>query len=233
MATAEAKMASLRRVPAVENMPLASDVHKMYVDQKEVNEVRKFLGPDEVVEMTVRQRKLRPGGSMITPTSFIATNRRLMIINRTRLGIRKDYEVILYRNITAVKLAHGLFSCSVLIRVSNADTGDGQGQQEAIGGIRPKEAEALTHYLNKKIINAHQADMQDADDGVSEGESSPTILLFISSESAFASLLRSPSISPSSLPFLRSPLSLSYPSTRMKTDDDIMPCSSLTLVMSL
>ncbi|MDE1811145.1 MAG: PH domain-containing protein, partial [Candidatus Micrarchaeota archaeon] len=139
-----------------------SDVHKMHVDQREVGEVRKFLGPEEVVEMTVRQRKLRPGGSLITPTSFIATNRRLMIINRTRFGIRKDYEVILYRNITAVKLAHGLFSCSVLIRVSNADTSDGQGQQEAIGGIRPREAEALTHYLNKKIINAHQADRQDA-----------------------------------------------------------------------
>ncbi|HVC58656.1 MAG TPA: PH domain-containing protein [Candidatus Acidoferrales bacterium] len=156
MASVQVKTVSLRRLTALEKMDDSPVPKSMHVDEREVDEVRRFLWPGETVELTVKQRKIRPGGSLITPTSFVATNKRLIIINRTRLGVRKDFEVIPYRYITAVKLLHGLFSCSVLIRVSSVDSGDGKGQNEAIGGIRPSEAEVLVHFLNKRMIEVHQ-----------------------------------------------------------------------------
>lgn len=155
MVVAETKLVSLRRAAVSEIKGRIGGISGMHVDEREVDEVRKFLWPDEKVELTVKQRKLRPGGSLITPTSFVATNKRLIIVNRTRLGIRKDFEVIPYRYITAVKLLHGIMSCSVVIRVSSVESGDAGGQAEAIGGIRPREAETLVHYLNNRIMESH------------------------------------------------------------------------------
>lgn len=157
MAVAGTRLVSLRRAAVSEIKGRIGGISGMHVDEREVDEVRKFLWPDETVELTIKQRKLRPGGSLITPTSFVATNKRLIIVNRTRLGIRKDFEVIPYRYITAVKLQHGIMSCSVLIRVSSVESGDTGGQAEAIGGIRPREADTLVHYLNKKIMESHHA----------------------------------------------------------------------------
>ena len=165
MTAGETKLVSLRRAAVSEIKGRITGTGGMHVDEREVEDVRKFLWPDERVELTIRQRKLRPGGSLITPTSFVATNKRLIIINRTRMGMRKDFEVIPYRYITAVKLQHGMMSCSVLIRVSSVESGDAGGQAEAIGGIRPREAETLVHYLNKKIMESHHSPAEEKQKG--------------------------------------------------------------------
>lgn len=151
----ESTTVSLRRAPLSMIKERIEGVSGLHIDQDEVRHIKKFLWPEEVVELTIKQRKFRPGGSLITPTTFVATNKRLIILNRTRLGIRKNYEVIPYRYITAVKMEHGLWSCSVIIRVSSVESADTGHQGEVIGGIRWREAETLVHYLNKRIMHSH------------------------------------------------------------------------------
>ncbi len=127
----------------------------MAVDLKEAEAVKGLLWPDEVVEETVKQRMLGPGGAVTTPTSVIGTNMRLIIVNRATLGLRKDYEVIPYRQITSVRLEHGIISSSVFIRVQGYDRDKGllkNGKEEGeIDGLHSKDANELADYLNKKI----------------------------------------------------------------------------------
>lgn len=126
------------------------------VDPSEIGLVRKVIWPDEEVEGTVKQRRIGPGGSVITPTSVVVTNMRLIIVNKTTLGFRQDYEVIPYNAIASVRLEHGLISSSVFIRVQGYDTDKGllkgSGRQEGeIDGLRNKDAEELADYINKKL----------------------------------------------------------------------------------
>jgi hypothetical protein len=58
----------------------------MAIEQEDLNLVKSSLWPDEVVEITVRQRRVGPGGAVITPTSVVATNKRLLIVNKIREG---------------------------------------------------------------------------------------------------------------------------------------------------
>ena len=138
----------------------------MGVDQGEVNAAKGILWPNERVDVTVKQR-LNPalGGSVITPTSVIATDKRLIILNRASLRFRTDYEVIPYRQISSVRLEHGIVSSTVFIRVQGYDQDKGllkNGKQEGeIDGLQNKEAQELADYINKKL---------EAMEDVAEGE---------------------------------------------------------------
>lgn len=126
----------------------------MGVNQSDVDSVKNLLWEGEEVEQTVQQRRVGPGGSVITPTSVIATNMRIIIVNKTTLGFRRDYEVIPYKQITSVRLEHGIISSTVFIRVQGYDRDQGllkNGREEGeIDGLRNNEAEELTDYINKK-----------------------------------------------------------------------------------
>ena len=130
----------------------------MGVDQGEVQAARSILWPDETVEMTVTQRRVGPGGSVTTPTTVITTDKRLIILNRASMGLRKDYEVIPYRQITSVRLEHGIISSSVFIRVEGYDRDQGllkNGNEEGeIDGLRNADAQELADYLNRRIDSA-------------------------------------------------------------------------------
>jgi hypothetical protein len=126
------------------------------IDPSDIGLARKVIWPDEEVEGTVKQRRVGPGGSVINPTSVIVTNMRLIIVNKTTLGFRQDYEVIPYNAIASVRMEHGIISSSVFIRVQGYDTDrgllKGSGKQEGeIDGLRNKDAEELADYINKKI----------------------------------------------------------------------------------
>jgi hypothetical protein len=127
----------------------------MAVDPEDANLVKKLLFDGEGVELTVKQRRVGPGGSVITPTSVVATNMRIIIVNRATLGIRKDYEAIPYKQIASVRLENGIISSSVFIRVQGYDTDKGllkNGRQEGeIDGLRNKDAVALSSFISKKI----------------------------------------------------------------------------------
>ncbi len=117
--------------------------------------VKEQLWDDEVVEETVRQRRIGPGGSLTTPTSVVCTNKRVFIVNKATFGLRKDYEVIQYRQITSVRFESGIFSSAVFIRVQGYDRSKGllsMGKEEGqIDGLHHRDAKGLADYLNKKI----------------------------------------------------------------------------------
>ncbi|MDE1871487.1 MAG: PH domain-containing protein [Candidatus Micrarchaeota archaeon] len=128
----------------------------MQIDTAELMLAKKVLWPDEEVEGTIKQRRFMPGGSLITPTTVVVTDKRLIIINRASLGFRQDYEVVPYNAIMSVRLEHGIITSTVFIRVLGYDTDrgllGGSGKQEGeIDGLKNKDATELTDYLNKKL----------------------------------------------------------------------------------
>jgi hypothetical protein len=129
----------------------------MAIDQSDLDSAKGVILPDEKVQMTVRQRRVGPGGSMTVPTSVIATDKRLIIVNKATLGIRKDYEVILYRQITSVRFEKGIISSSVFIRVQGYDKDQGLlkgGKEEGeIDGLNNADAKALADYVNQMVVD--------------------------------------------------------------------------------
>jgi hypothetical protein len=127
----------------------------MSVDKEEVEIVKDLLWPGEVPEVTARQRRIGPGGDIINPTSVVATNKRIIIINKTTLGMRKDYEVIPYGQITSVRLEHGIISSSVFVRVQGYDVDKGllkNGDEEGeIDGLKNDVAKSLADFIDQKI----------------------------------------------------------------------------------
>jgi hypothetical protein len=127
----------------------------MKIDPDDLKAVQKILWPGERVEGTVMQRRIGPGGSVTVPTSVVATDKRIIIVNRATLGLRHDYEVIPYAKISTVRLEHGIISSTVFIRVQGYDTDKGllkKGEQEGeIDGLRNKDAEDLTNLINLKM----------------------------------------------------------------------------------
>jgi hypothetical protein len=128
----------------------------MAVDQAEVGLVKSQLWQDETVELTARQRRVGPAGSLINPTSVIATSMRIIIVNKTTLGLHKDFESIPYRQITSVRYESGIISSSVFIRVEGFDTDKGflkgTGKQEGeIDGLNNADAKQLSDYIEKRI----------------------------------------------------------------------------------
>ena len=102
----------------------------------------------------IKQRKFGPGGDILTPTTIAATEKRLIIVYRTSLGMRKYYEVIPYRRITSVRIEHGLISSSLHFHVLGVDsekqvrTGKSEG---VIDGLRENEATSFGKFINRKI----------------------------------------------------------------------------------
>lgn len=132
----------------------------MGVNPDDVSAVKTILMPDETAMMTARQRRIGPGGSVINPTSVIATNKRIIIINRATLGIRKDYETIPYTQITSVRLEKGIISSSVFIRVQGYDRDQGlleRGKEEGeIDGLKAKDAKAFADFINQKLLEVQE-----------------------------------------------------------------------------
>ncbi|MCL4389253.1 PH domain-containing protein [Candidatus Marsarchaeota archaeon] len=127
----------------------------MGVDADEVNAVKNLLWPDERVILTAKQRRIGPGGSVTVPTSVLATDKRIIIVNKANLGIRKDYESIPYKQITSVRLEKGMISSTVFVRVQGYDKDKGllkNGKEEGeIDGLHGKDAKALADYLNSVL----------------------------------------------------------------------------------
>src|SRR5271157_4255810 len=117
----------------------------MNVDPEELKVVQDILWEGEQVRGTFKQRRIGPGGSVTVPTSVIATDSRIIIVNRATLGLRKDYEVIPYSKITSVRFEKGIISSTVFIRVEGYDRDKGLlkgGREEGeIDGLHNKDAQ--------------------------------------------------------------------------------------------
>jgi hypothetical protein len=125
------------------------------------------LWPDETIEIQVRQKRFGPGGSVVDPTTVIGTNKRIIIASRGAMGLRKDYEVVPYKQIVSVRLQRGVMSASVLIRLQGYDVGQGllkTGKDEGeIDGLNGDDAQALANFIEKKISGEPGAAAEGAD----------------------------------------------------------------------
>jgi len=91
-------------------------------DLKEVEKIKDTLMFDEKVLLVVRQSRIAPRGltrlgTITTPNTIFATNRRLIIRNPTMLGLRAGIEDFPYKNITSAKLHKGVFSSEIRLRI--------------------------------------------------------------------------------------------------------------------
>lgn len=145
----------------------------MAVDQGIIGSAKGILLSGEVPEITAEQRRVGPGGSVVNPTSVIATDRRLIIVNRATLGIRKDYEAIPYRQITSVRFEHGIISSSVFVRVQGYDKDQGllkNGREEGeIDGLSGKAASELADVINRHIANVGTEEERGAPEAAAGG----------------------------------------------------------------
>jgi hypothetical protein len=144
----------------------------MRIDPEELKAVKDILWQGEQVRGTFKQRMIGPGGSVMVPTSVIATDSRIIIVNRATLGLRKDYEVIPYSKITSVRFERGIISSTVFIRVEGYDRDKGllkNGREEGeIDGLHNKDAQDLSDFVNMKIAQAQEPNRQETylDSGV-------------------------------------------------------------------
>ena len=122
----------------------------MAEEHGEFSDIRELLGPNEQIEAQATQRRWGPGGDLTTPITLIATDQKLIIINRTRLGMRKDYEIVQYTNIVGTKMIHGFISSSIIIRIRGYKITTKSNKDE-IDGFVSGEAKSLVDFINRRI----------------------------------------------------------------------------------
>ncbi|MDE1870115.1 MAG: zinc-ribbon domain-containing protein [Candidatus Micrarchaeota archaeon] len=120
---------------------------------EEINDIKEILGPNEKIEAEATQRRWGPGGELMTPITIIATDSKLIVINRTKMGMKKDYEIVQYGNIVSAKLINGFISASIIIRVRGYKISS----TDEISGFITKDAKPLIDYINRKIGSAPSA----------------------------------------------------------------------------
>jgi len=116
----------------------------------EIEKISKSLLPGEEVLFVATQGRIVPGGSLTTPNTIFATNRRVIIRNPSLLGLRAGVEDYSYKSITGVKVEKGIFSSKVYITIP------GLGGMESIlrqHGIEEAELAAIPHEKAIELRN--------------------------------------------------------------------------------
>ncbi|HXV87535.1 MAG TPA: PH domain-containing protein [Nitrososphaeraceae archaeon] len=82
----------------------------------EIEKIEKILNSEEKVLLVARESRLMPGGSILTPNTVIATDKRVIIRDPYMLGLKSDLIDIPYDVITSVKLQKGVFTSTILFK---------------------------------------------------------------------------------------------------------------------
>ena len=82
----------------------------------EIEKVEKILNSEEKVLLVARESRLMPGGSILTPNTVIATDKRVIIRDPYMLGLKSELIDIPYDVITSVKLQKGVFTSTILFK---------------------------------------------------------------------------------------------------------------------
>jgi ribosomal protein S27AE len=125
----------------------------MAVNEDDVETVKGSLQPGETVEMTARQRRFGPGGSLFDPASIIVTNKRIMIVNRSTFSFRREYEFIPYGKIASVRLERGVTCSSLLIRVQGSSLESKPLREDIeegfVDGLSNRDAQAISDRIER------------------------------------------------------------------------------------
>jgi hypothetical protein len=118
-------------------------------NREEVDKISDILNPDEKVLLVAKQSKIKPGGSVLTPNTIYATDRRIIIRDPYMLGIKANLVDIPYDIITSLKLEKGILSSTIRFKavgiVSSNKLGmmdsiiEGEDDQEGVIEAIPKD----------------------------------------------------------------------------------------------
>jgi Bacterial PH domain/Short C-terminal domain len=99
-----------------------SDKHSFHTDitdgdeLNEIEKIEKILNTEEKVLLVARESRLMPGGSILTPNTVIATDKRVIIRDPYMMGLKSELIDIPYDVITSVKLQKGVFTSTILFK---------------------------------------------------------------------------------------------------------------------
>jgi Bacterial PH domain/Short C-terminal domain len=99
-----------------------SDKHSFNTDitdgdeLNEIEKIEKILNTEEKVLLVARESRLMPGGSILTPNTVIATDKRVIIRDPYMMGLKSELIDIPYDVITSVKLQKGVFTSTILFK---------------------------------------------------------------------------------------------------------------------
>jgi Bacterial PH domain/Short C-terminal domain len=82
----------------------------------EIEKIEKILNTEEKVLLVAKESRLMPGGSILTPNTVIATDKRVIIRDPYMLGLKSELIDIPYDVITSVKLQKGVFTSTILFK---------------------------------------------------------------------------------------------------------------------
>jgi hypothetical protein len=82
----------------------------------EIEKIQKILNSEEKVLLVARESRLMPGGSILTPNTVIATDKRVIIRDPYMMGLKSELIDIPYDVITSVKLQKGVFTSTILFK---------------------------------------------------------------------------------------------------------------------
>jgi len=83
--------------------------------------LKKLLLPNERIITKAKQGRVRPGGSLITPSTIIVTNKRIMIIDPSKLGLQKRIQSYPISAIFGVELINGVTGSTISLKVPGAE----------------------------------------------------------------------------------------------------------------
>jgi len=121
-------------------------------DKDEIEEIMKIsprLEQGEVVVITAKQSRMKPGGSKVSPDSIFVTDRHLINRNPSMMGMREKIWIIDYDKISSVDLEKGVFSSTLKIFAS--------GYHGDIDAIDKTKAEHIVTYTKTKMAEAKKS----------------------------------------------------------------------------
>ena len=130
-----------------------------YLLDMEASAVTESLDSDEKVIQTARQK--RASGAPISPSVYIATSKRLIIVTRIAEGIKSDIAFIPYRKMSSARVVHGVFFSSVHIAFNDPDMGlvikGAKAGEIRVSGIGKADADQLFMKIYKLIPQEAEA----------------------------------------------------------------------------
>ncbi len=141
----------------------------------EIEKIEKILNTEEKVLLVARESRLMPGGSILTPNTVIATDKRVIIRDPYMLGLKSELIDIPYDVITSVKLQKGVFTSTILFKAPTMVNKSKLGlMDENISGEDDQDGviEALSKDKAEELLEIIRRHMKGTGNGEAEATSS-------------------------------------------------------------
>jgi Bacterial PH domain len=141
----------------------------------EIEKIDKILNSEEKVLLVARESRLMPGGSILTPNTVIATDKRVIIRDPYMLGLKSELIDIPYDVITSVKLQKGVFTSTILFKAPTMVNKSKLGlMDENISGEDDQDGviEALSKDKAEELLEIIRRHMKVTGSGEAEATSS-------------------------------------------------------------